>query len=116
MSQSPPCPKAECNNALADYVCRLPPDDPRLQRLGALALAGETFAPGQQTAYEIGRFHVFSTEATFDGFLSRLVELAEADHHERGQFGAPGAGRQSLGPVRRSSWPITSPRREPAAS
>jgi len=75
--------------ALADYVCRLPPDDPRLQRLGALAMEGEIFAPGQQTAYEIGRFHFFSTEATFDGFLDRLVELAEADRNERGQFGGP---------------------------
>jgi hypothetical protein len=75
--------------ALANYICRLPPSDPRLQRLSALALEGETFVPGQQTAYEIGRFHFFSTEATFDGFLDRLVELAEADRTERGQFGGP---------------------------
>lgn len=75
--------------ALAGYVCSLPPDDPRLQRLGALAMEGEVFAPGQQTAYEIGRFHFFSTAATFDGFLDHLVELAEADRNERGQFGGP---------------------------
>lgn len=72
---------------LARYVLSLPDDDERLRRLAELAFAGETFVPGQQTAYEIGRFHFFSAEATFDGFLDHLVELATFDHKEHGRFG-----------------------------
>jgi hypothetical protein len=83
-------------NALEEfalYVLSLPEDEERLQRLAALAFEGEIFAPGQQTAYEIGRFHFFSSEATFDGFLDWLVELAERDSTEHGRFG----GRQVPG-------------------
>ncbi|MGH2531808.1 MAG: hypothetical protein ACRDJW_05825 [Thermomicrobiales bacterium] len=79
--------------ALADYVLNLPEDDPRLQRLAKLAFEGELFVPGQQAAYEIGRFHFFSDEASFDGFLDNLVELAAADRNERGRFG----GKQAPG-------------------
>ena len=74
---------------LADYVLSLPADDPRLRRLVELAFRGEVFAPGQQTAYEIGRFRFFSPEAGLDAFLDRIVELAIADRNERGQFGGP---------------------------
>ncbi len=73
----------------AAYVQSLPPEEPRLNRLEHLCLRGEIFDPGQQVHYEIGRFRFFSPEATIDGFLSLLVDLAEADSSERGQFGGP---------------------------
>lgn len=79
--------------ALADYVLTLPDDDERIQALSRLAVEGEAFAPGQQTAYEIGRFHFFSEESSFDAFLSWLVELAESDRGESGRFG----GKQAPG-------------------
>ncbi len=78
---------------LAAYVLTLPEDDGRLRELRRLAIQGETFAPGQQTAYEIGRFRFFSPDAGLDPFLDRLVELAIADRGEQGRFGgiqAPG--------------------------
>jgi hypothetical protein len=71
----------------------LPDDDERIQALSRLAVEGEAFAPGQQTAYEIGRFHFFSEESSFDAFLSWLVELAESDRGESGRFG----GKQAPG-------------------
>ena len=72
---------------LADFVLALPEGDPRLARLGRLAVEGEVFVPGQQTLYEIGRFRFFHDAATPDAFLDRLVELAEADAGEQGRFG-----------------------------
>jgi hypothetical protein len=72
---------------LADHVLALPPEDERLQRLQRLAVEGETFVPGQQTAYEIGRFRFFSDEAGLDAFVDRIVELAAADRGEQGRFG-----------------------------
>jgi hypothetical protein len=74
---------------LADHVLTLPPEDERLQRLQTLAVKGETFVPGQQTAYEIGRFRFFSEEAGLDAFVDRIVELAAADRGEQGRFGGP---------------------------
>jgi hypothetical protein len=74
---------------LAAYIATLPPTDERLQHLKRLAVEGEMFVPGQQTAYEIGRFRFFSEEATLDGFLERIVELALADRNEQGRFGGP---------------------------
>lgn len=74
---------------LANFVRGLDDDDPRLRRLAELGLRGGVFEAGQQTAYEIGRFHFFSTEATFDGFLDWVVELAERDSAEMGRFGGP---------------------------
>jgi hypothetical protein len=79
--------------ALAEYVLALPEEDERVQALARLAVEGEAFVPGQQTAYEIGRFHFFSEEASFDAFLTWMVELAEADRAEAGHFG----GRQAPG-------------------
>jgi hypothetical protein len=79
--------------ALANFVLALPEDDERIQRLATIAVEGEAFVPGQQTAYEIGRFHFFSEESSFDAFLTWMVELAEADRGERGRFG----GRQVPG-------------------
>ncbi|MGH2560584.1 MAG: hypothetical protein ACRDJH_16090 [Thermomicrobiales bacterium] len=84
---------ASALESLAGFVLDLPEDDPRLQRLAKLAFEGELFVPGQQTAYEIGRFHFFSDEASFDGFLDNLVELAALDRNEHGRFG----GKQAPG-------------------
>jgi hypothetical protein len=84
---------ASALDELADYVAALSPNDERLQRLRELAVIGETFVPGQQTAYEIGRFRFFSDEAGLDAFLDRIVELAVADRGEQGRFG----GRQVPG-------------------
>jgi hypothetical protein len=80
---------ADALEELAAFVEALPPDDPRLVRLAQLCLHGEVFEPSQQAAYELGRFRFFSEEATMDGFLTQLVELAEADHREHGRFGGP---------------------------
>ena len=80
-------------NDFAAYILDLPIDDPRLTALARLAGDGEVFAPGQQTAYELGRFHFHDESMTFDGFLSLLVELAGRDAGESGRFG----GRQVPG-------------------
>ncbi len=79
--------------AFASYVESMPDEDARLTRLAELGLSGEWFEAGQQTAYEVGRFHFHATDATFDGFLDRMVELAEQDRREMGHFG----GRQAPG-------------------
>jgi len=73
----------------AAYVQSVPADDPRLISLAHFCLRGQNFEPGQQVHYEIGRFRFFAPEATIGGFLTLLVELAEADSSERGQFGGP---------------------------
>lgn len=74
---------------LADYVQQLPADNETLTQLAALTIEGGEFLPGQQAAYEIGRFRFYNQEATFDGFLAQLVELARADRGEHGRFGGP---------------------------
>lgn len=71
----------------ARWILNLPDDDPRIERLSQFASAGESFMPGQQALYEIGRFRFFTPDTDFGSFLDRLAELAEADHRERGQFG-----------------------------
>lgn len=78
---------------LAAYIDNLPIDDPRLFSLAHLAGIGEEFVPGQQTAYEIGRYHFHDESLTPDGFLTTLVALAERDAGEVGRFG----GRQAQG-------------------
>jgi hypothetical protein len=78
---------------LASWVMALPDDDPRLETLAKYASTGETFTPGQQALYEIGRFRFFSPDTELDAFLDQLAQLAEADHNERGRFG----GRQVPG-------------------
>jgi hypothetical protein len=72
---------------LAEHILALPPDDERMRQLPRLAVEGETFVPGQQTAYEIGRFRFFSDEAGLDAFVDRILELAIADRGEQGRFG-----------------------------
>lgn len=78
---------------LAVWISTLPVDDTRLQTLAKYAANGDTFIPGQQVLYEIGRFRFYSPETEFETFLDRLVVLAEADHNEQGRFG----GRQVPG-------------------
>ena len=72
---------------LAAFVLALPNDDPRIRELTRLAVVGEAFTPGQQTAYEIGRFRFHHPEVGLDSFLDRMVELAIADRGEMGRFG-----------------------------
>lgn len=74
---------------LAAAIDALPADDPRLDRLSRLGLRGEVFEPGQQLHYEVGRFRFHHPEVTTDGFLTTMVELAELDMRERGEFGGP---------------------------
>ncbi|MEZ4520558.1 MAG: hypothetical protein R3A46_02780 [Thermomicrobiales bacterium] len=80
----------QCARALdsfADYVARLPEEDRRLRRLAEIAGYDGEFQPGQQTNYAIGQFHFYNSDATFDGFLDHLVDLAEEDFTENGHFG-----------------------------
>lgn len=77
----------------AVYVQDLPPNDTRIIRLRALSNGPDNFSPGQQAAYEIGRFRFFNADTRPDPFLDWVVELAEADAAENGNFGgrmAPG--------------------------
>jgi hypothetical protein len=84
---------ADALQEFATFILDMPIDDPRLTALARLASDGEVFIPGQQTAYELGRFHFHDQTTTFDGFLSLLVELAGQDAGESGRFG----GRQAPG-------------------
>ena len=72
---------------LASWVTTLPEDDPRLETLSKYASTGESFTPGQQSLYEIGRFRFYTPDTDFDSFLDQLARLAEADHNQRGRFG-----------------------------
>ncbi len=73
----------------AEYIRTVPVADPRLTALARLASTGGEFVPGQQTAYELGRFHFHDTSITCDGMLTFLVSLAERDAGESGRFGGP---------------------------
>jgi hypothetical protein len=72
---------------LAIFVRDIPDDDSRIQRLRELSDTPDTFRPGQQTAYEIGRFRFFNADAALDPFLDTIVELSVADAGEQGRFG-----------------------------
>ena len=76
---------------LASHIENLPLNDPRMSALARLASDGEEFSPGQQAAYEIGRYCFHDQEITHDGFLTLLVAIAERDAGEYGRFG----GRQA---------------------
>ena len=78
---------------LARHVLALPPDDARLTRLTVLAFYGEHFDPGATMLHELGRFRFHDPDVTIEGFVDRLVELAELDHSERDHLG----GRQVPG-------------------
>ena len=77
----------------AAWIETLPADDSRVARLAQLAASGEDFVPGQQTLYELGRYHFHDQTMTNDGFLTVLISLAENDAGEQGRFG----GRQVQG-------------------
>jgi hypothetical protein len=79
--------------ALAGAISMLPPDDPRLVRIAVLAFYGEQFDPGATMLHELGRFRFHDPDVTIDGFIDRMVELAELDHSERDHLG----GRQVPG-------------------
>jgi hypothetical protein len=72
---------------LADYIEALSDDDARIGRLRQIAFTGDLFTPGQQTAYELGRFRFHHTDSRLDAFLDRIVEFAEFDAQEQGRFG-----------------------------
>ncbi len=78
---------------LAGAIARLPADDPRLARISMLAFQGEHFDPGATMLHELGRFRFHDGEASVDGMIDRMVELAELDHSEREHLG----GRQVPG-------------------
>lgn len=78
---------------LAVWVMALPDDDRRIEILSKYASEGESFIPGQQSLYEIGRFRFFTPDNECDSFMDRLADLALADHNERGHFG----GKQAPG-------------------
>ena len=73
--------------AFAEFVETVPADDPRLRELERVALLGEQFTPGQQTAYALGLFHFHDAETTMDGFLTYITDLAQRDAGEAGRFG-----------------------------
>ncbi len=78
---------ADAIEELASHIESLPDSDPRLTRLHQLGMQGETFFPGQQASYEIGRFRFFDEAGEVDAFLTAVVELAERDAGEQGRFG-----------------------------
>ena len=78
---------AEAIVALREHVLALPPDDSRLVALERTMMPSGYLQPGQQTAYEIGRLRFFTPETQLDAFLDSVVDLAEADFQEHGQFG-----------------------------
>ena len=74
-------------NEFAAFILTLPIDDARITALGRLTGDREVFTPGQQTSYELGRFHFHDQTMTFEGFLNLLVDLAERDAGESGKYG-----------------------------
>jgi hypothetical protein len=78
---------------LAGAIVSLPADDPRLAKLAVLAFYGEQFDPGATMLHELGRFRFHDPEVSIEGFIDRMVELAELDHSERDHLG----GRQVPG-------------------
>lgn len=78
---------------LANFIAGLPADDERLQALHRLAFQGDMFDPGASLLTELGRFRFFDVSEPTSGFVDRMVELAEFDRGEAGEFG----GRQVAG-------------------
>lgn len=78
---------------LAGAIVMLPADDSRLAKVAVLAFYGEQFDPGATMLHELGRFRFHDPDVTIDGFIDRMVELAELDHGERDHLG----GRQVPG-------------------
>ncbi len=80
---------AEGLRELALYLLSLPPDDPRLVRLTVLAFYGNQFDPGATMLHELGRFRFHDPDVRVEGFVDRMVQLAELDHGERDHLGGP---------------------------
>jgi hypothetical protein len=78
---------ADAIEEFAEFIASLPEDEPRIVRLGQLGMEGDTFYPGQQSSYEIGRYRFFDDAGEHDAFLTAVVELAERDAGEHGHFG-----------------------------
>jgi len=72
---------------LAGHVLTLPADDARLVRLTVVSFYGQQFDPGATMLHELGRFRFHDPDVSVDGFVDRLVELAELDHSERDHLG-----------------------------
>ncbi|MGC4190599.1 MAG: hypothetical protein QM589_05095 [Thermomicrobiales bacterium] len=75
--------------ALAAFVRALPDDDARLERLRKAAFRGEVFDPGATLLTELGRFRFHDPDAPVEPFLDRMVEWAEQDEREMGEWGGP---------------------------
>lgn len=74
---------------LAETILSLPADDERLTRIAVLAFYGEQFDPGATMLHELGRFRFHDPDVSIEGFVDRMVELAELDHGERDHLGGP---------------------------
>lgn len=74
---------------LAEFIAALPPDDPRLSRLQALASYGDLFDPGALLLTALGRFRFHDPDAPLAPFLGEMCRLAEQDRAEMGQWGGP---------------------------
>ena len=74
---------------LADHVRSLADDDERIVRLTRLAFSGEVFDPGASLLNELGRFRFHDPNSSLEQFITFMVELAERDASEQGQWGGP---------------------------
>jgi hypothetical protein len=74
---------------LAAWIRQLGDDDARIVRLRKLAFRGEEFDPGATLLNELGRFRFHDPEVELDAFVDRMVEFAEQDTSEMGQYGGP---------------------------
>jgi len=74
---------------LARHVRQLAADDPRLASLHRLAFHGGVFDPGATLLNELGRFRFHDPDVELDAFLDRMVEFADQDAREMGEFGGP---------------------------
>lgn len=76
-------------DALAAYVQSLPADDARLEQLRKAAFRGDFFEPGATLLNELGRFRFHDPDAPVETFLDRMVEWAQQDEREMGEWGGP---------------------------
>jgi hypothetical protein len=74
---------------LAAHVRALPPEDERLIQLREVAFHGEVFDPGATLLNELGRFRFHDPDVTVESVLERMIEFAERDEREMGEFGGP---------------------------
>lgn len=70
---------------LADFVETLPGDDTRIAVIGRATRTGEAMVPGPILANAVARFGFFTTEASLDGLLTRMEELALEDLGQAGR-------------------------------